>query len=675
MLQFSPQEMERIIARSNHEIIEALKTNNKVVLQSETLVPPDARATWNHYYFCPEHGVRLEWDRNNDKQHRCPIDGKIFTGEPYDGAWWRWLNGLNSKACNDLGLLWHLTGDNRYLEKVKEILLSYADVYPSYEEHGGIPYNNPGKANSQTLCEANCHIDFARGYDFVKQALSEDEQVHIEQDLLREGAEFMMQYRTPQLHNHEMKIGSTIGVIGLLLNDERLIDFALNAEYGLRYQMEHGLIGEGMWFEGSVHYHYYALQALMGFELMARRTNHTLKSHPNFYKLLSYPLQLIMLDGHFPLINDNVFGQEVLNQSYLFEYAYSEFNDPLFGRALKNIYQNISRDNLDALLYGVEQLPEHLEPLDAQPLHSPGVGITTMVDKVRNNMLLVKHTPFGGEHDHYDRLGILLFRHGHQLLPDLGTCGYGAELHYSYYKNTATHNVLAVGQKNQPPAKPKVLTYQQNEQVILLDTLVDWRETYSGLDSHTIVQWDEDAYRDIQFRRSIVWLGDIAIQIDQVENPHQAQLDLIWHYRANYLPSSQNKAIDNPFTQGPLHYLSDCTTKPISGVVKEQFLVEGEEEPYQCFISANAELLFAQGPDNPATKNLSYMLCRSNALQLRSVVVHDLTVGNTISDVSVQWDGDIVTLSIQNQTAHDDIAHQQPLQLTLQFSPDGMKML
>lgn len=157
MLQFTSQEMAVIRQNASQEIIEQIIQDNQVVLTSDTLVPPDARATWNLYYFCPTHGVRLSWDRDRPTEHVCPVDGEVLTGEPYDGAWWRWLNGLNSKACNDLGLLWHITQDRKYFEKVREILLGYAEYYPNYEEHGGIPYNGPGKANAQTLCEANCN--------------------------------------------------------------------------------------------------------------------------------------------------------------------------------------------------------------------------------------------------------------------------------------------------------------------------------------------------------------------------------------------------------------------------------------------------------------------------------------------------------------------------------------
>ncbi len=56
--------------------------------------------------------------------------------------------------------------------------------------------------------------------------------------------------------------------------------------------------------------------------------------------------------------------------------------------------------------------------------------------------------PFSGEHDHHDYLAITLWMQGHALLPDLGTTGYGADLHRDYYKNSATHNTLSVNLTN-----------------------------------------------------------------------------------------------------------------------------------------------------------------------------------------------------------------------------------
>jgi hypothetical protein len=67
-------------------------------------------------------------------------------------------------------------------------------------------------------------------------------------------------HRSPQIHNHEVKISAALGILGFVLEDDTLLEFAVNQPYGLRWQLEHGLLAEGLWFEGSVHYHYYALQ-------------------------------------------------------------------------------------------------------------------------------------------------------------------------------------------------------------------------------------------------------------------------------------------------------------------------------------------------------------------------------------------------------------------------------
>ncbi|MFH0258388.1 heparinase II/III family protein [Vibrio rumoiensis] len=624
MLQFNSEQIQNIRQRSTQPFINNLIDENTVVLHSETLVPPDSRATWNLYYFCPEHGVRLIWDRNKPTEHCCPVDHKVFTGEPYDGAWWRGLNGLNSKACNQLGLLWQITGDKKYLTKVTDILLQYAKYYPDYQEHGGIPYNGPGKANAQTLCEANCNLDFALGYDFIRDKLTAEQRHTIETRLLREGAEFLMQHRTPQLHNHEMKINATVGVIGLILNDHQYIDFALNTEYGIKYQLEHGVRGEGLWFEGSIHYHYYALQALMAFQKLARDTPYSMASHPKFRTMLAFPLKLIMNNGDFPKLNDCIAGQEKLNHSHLFEYAYSEFGDKIFASALQQIYQNVPRDNIDALLYGVETLP-HSPELSCQSIHAPEVGITLLQDQNSNNMMLLKHSPYGGEHDHYDRLGLILIKNGQEILPDLGTTGYGAELHYGYYKNSATHNTLVVNQANQTPANPELISFIQKPDFSFIDTQVDWSKQPATVDSHTLVQWDQQAYQDVTFRRSILWLGSAAIEINQVHNPHHQQLDLTWHTRGILRTDSNFVEIDNPLT-GPLERMSNCMQLDATNDINTFYYNTQQPSEYyqQIYTLGGDSILIGQAPDNPATSDLSYLLLRSQQTQLRNITLHNL---------------------------------------------------
>ncbi|MBD1388295.1 heparinase II/III family protein [Neiella sp. HB171785] len=665
MKQFTQEQMAHIRSKATDSIIEQLRQSNEVVLAHDVLVPPDGRATWNLYYFCPEHGVRLEWDRNKPTEHRCPVDGEVFTGEPYDGAWWRWLNGLNAKACKQLGLLWQMTGNNDYLSKVREILVHYARYYPDYEEHGGIPYNGPGKANAQTLCEANCHLDFALGYDFIKQQLSDTEQAAIEQRLLREGADFLMDHRTAQLHNHEMKINATVGVIGLILDDSNYLEFALHSKYGINYQLNHGVRDDGFWFEGSVHYHYYALEALLAFEKLARGTKHSLVANPNYRAMIGFPLQLILNTGDFPKLNDCIAGQEKLTHSHLFEFAYREFGDELFGAALVSIYQNQPRNNIDALLYGVDALP-NLAPLQAGSLHTAESGITLLHDASSNNSLLLKHSPYGGEHDHYDRLGLIIIMDGQEIVPDLGTTGYGAELHYGYYKNTATHNTLVVNQQNQPPINPELINFVATDRYSWVDTVADWNGPEATVDSHTLVAWDADSYQHVRFRRSILWLGSAAIEINQIDNPRRQQLDLTWHVRGELDSSSASLSnAENPLT-GPLQRMHSCQTAQDSGANLRFVYQTKASKPYQqTVINLGADsILMGKAPDNPAVSDLQYLLVRSRQDTLRNVVLHDLSNGYQLE--AALWQRNSLQLQLRQ--------HGKPLQCTIDFDASSVAL-
>ncbi len=123
--------------------------------------------------------------------------------------------------------------------------------------------------------------------------------------------------------------------------------------------------------------------------------------------------------------------------------------------------------------YGANSLCRNPLPLiPQQSLFAPGAGLTLWRRPAA--ALLIKHSPWGGEHDHYDRLGLMLWHRNGWLLTDMGTTGYGAKMHYDYYKNSATHNTLCVNQSNQPPANPQVLGWHMDDDSLWLDSEVDW---------------------------------------------------------------------------------------------------------------------------------------------------------------------------------------------------------
>ncbi|MFZ1872300.1 MAG: heparinase II/III family protein [Chania sp.] len=645
MKQFTTQQLILLRKRAAQQpqVIEHLKAQNAVVLNSPVQVPQTAVATWNLYYFCPHHGVRLVWERHCPTRHRCPVDDQLFSGEPYDGAWWREMNGLNAKACHQLGLLWQLTGAAEYLDKVTAMLTAYAAFYPGYQVHGNIPYNGPGKMNAQTLCEANCLLDFALGFDYIAEALTAQQRDDITNRLLRCGAEFLMAHRTPQLHNHEVKIGSAIGVLGFILQDEALLEFAVNQPYGLRYQLEHGLFDEGLWFEGSIHYHFYALQGFLAFEKLAKGSRWSLLDTPFYRKMLSFPLQLLMPDGSFPRINDCIYGQERLDHSDVYEFAWSCYRDDAYAAALQAIYRTTPRANIDALLYGTDLPSQPLEVIPQQHLHAPSCGITIWRNPAKRRALLVKHTPYGGEHDHYDRLSLILFNQGKEILPDLGTTGYGARMHYAYYKNSATHNTLAVNQTNQPPAVPQVLHYHQDEAFCWLDAEVDWRKAPPMLDSHTRVEWDSQAYRNVHFRRRLLWLEGALIDISSIENPHQQQLDWTLHLPGKALDAIGNAA--NFSQHGPLAVMHDALVTPLNNSQPRHFAVSREGQA--LWLHGDAMLWQGAAPANPAVADLSYLTLRSHQPRAEFICVWDFDNKQPITDMQVKRDGSGLRIQIR----------------------------
>ncbi|EFE06428.1 heparinase II/III domain-containing protein [Citrobacter youngae] len=638
MKQFTQSQILQARERVTPEMIEVLIANNRDVISNPILVPETGCATWNHYFFCPEHSVRLIWDRHSPEVHRCPIDNAHFSGEPYDGAWWRWLNGLNAKACYELAILWLLTDEVQYLSKVRDILMLYAKYYPDYQEHGGIPYNGPGKANAQTLCEANCHTDFARGFDIIRAQLTLEEDRYIAERLLRVGADFLMQHRCAQIHNHEVKINSAIGIIGAVLDDKTYLEFAVNSQYGLQYQLEHALMPDGLWFEGSLHYHFYALQGFFSYEKVASGSGYSLLESTWYPKMLSVPLTQLMPDMTLAKINDCVNGQEKLTHTDIYEFAWWYYGTPEYGQLLKQIYSQHPRNSIDALFYG-KPLPSLSLLPPPETLHTPESGLTIIRNKP-GRAICIKHTPYGGEHDHYDRLGLTVFNNGRAIFPDLGTTGYGAPLHYGYYKNSFSHNTLCINGKNQAPANPYVVSYNKEHDTVRLITEVEWKSEQIFPDSKTRVEWDEDAYKDVVFRRSITAKDDLLIDICTIDNPHEQEIN------TSYLINAEPR--DAEYCNSLFPHIMAVDAVNLHTPVKLRWQSPDKFTLY-CLSAGNSVLFQGKGPNNPSTSELTYLTMRSKEKRVIHITVTDLSGDD---DILMKIENDCLIVTVNGVAAH-----------------------
>ena len=619
MLQFSENDIQRIRARSlaQPEIIEGLKSEIAPMVEN-LKIPTTGIATWAGFYACPDCSIRFTFRYDEPHKHLCPICKKEHTGEVYDRSWWRTVNGMTAESCYKAAVIYLCAGDKTYFDHAKKVLMEYAKYYPGYEVHGGIPYNNPGKANAQTLCDSMWVRALCCGYDIIREELSAEERAFIDKNLLTEAGEFLRENRANQIHNHECIADASIAVIGFLLNREDLVQFAVYEKYGLRYQLAHGVLKDGLWFEGTTSYHFFAMEQFMDYEHFARYTPHTFTKDERFFDILGFPVNLVKPDGNVPLLNDISGGKSLfLNKENIYELAYALHPSDDLRYILTRAYEGRERKNIHSLLFGAEELPLLPTWPDKDYHNADGSGLSTFYGK-DGRFLLVKHSPFGGEHDHYDRLGIQYMAYGKDILPDMGTCPYGAPLHYAYYKNTLAHNTVSLNTKNQPPVNCTVSAYEKGA---LLKAECAWDGNYQPLDSFVIKQWDDEAYKDAIFRREIRWHGDYFEDIFEVEAPNAKTIDFVSHVRGKRIENADETFVRDTWgEEKPACYLTNVKKAP----AKKEVFDLGDGVKFNLFaLEGDSEKFVMQGYDNPSDTTMPYVIRRVTGQKAKFVTVYE----------------------------------------------------
>lgn len=615
MIQFTSAEVKHLQRKGRLQpwAVRRLLQSVDSVMEEPVLVPKTGIGNWLLYYYCPECSVKLEFDRYDSHHHKCPSCGRILTGEPYDSTWWDIINHRNYEAAYQMGLIHMVTGETEYAKKAIAIMTEYSRYYKDYEVHGDIPYNGPGKAGAQTLDEANFLRTFAMTYDLLSDVMNVEERETIRDGMLLPGAEFLMEHRHNQIHNHEVIINSAIAVIGLIFNVERYVQFAVYDPYGLIYQLEHGRLSNNMWFEGAFGYHFYALTSFFAYEKFALHTPHSHIHHPNYKTMMEIVVSYMEPGFKIPLLNDTNRDHNP-TRFYLYEFAYREMGGEKLLYVLNRLYREEKRDNLEAFFYGVDELPAC--DLDITNYH-PEVGEygNTVLRGKDSRYLLFKHDSYGGEHDHYDRLGISYLAYGKRISPDLGTTGYGAKMHYDYYKNTGTHNTVTIGEENQAPVNAMLERYEERDGIVFVDASSDWTLPYEMPDSFTIVQWKEENYRTVRMLRKIAWTNDYFVEVFSVKGA-DPELPIDWgmHFSGELVSAPEGSYVETFSNKKPYKYLHSIKrTETKVGPEREAVVTaykDGEVITHVFGMSRGQTIFCGEGPDNPSVSDVNYRIER-----------------------------------------------------------------
>ncbi|MCC3374783.1 heparinase II/III family protein [Cohnella sp. REN36] len=509
---------------------------------------PAGQTTW---FVCGD--TPLVYDYDSPHRHLCPADGQYVTGDQVDAGWRFTTHTLNTEAARNLAIVYALTGEEKYARKAKEILVRYAELYPSFPIQAQY-----GKLFYQTLDEAVQMIQLVQAYDLIvpSGAMSEADQYSVEQNLFAASAKTLQGYDVGK-SNWQTWHNAAIGAIGAALEDKTLIDFSVSGRSGFEFQMNNSVLSDGFWYEGAIGYHFYAQSALFFHAQSLRNMGYDLFANPNFKKTFDATLQYAFPD--LGIINSNDSGKYPTNLGAPgrvvpmdYEAVYAEYADPIYGALLNQLYNVKQRPRggfvvpgntssgiagEQAVFYGNPVIPT-TGTLPSYSHNFTGLGHSVIRAGEGADQLyaLVDYGLHGGYHGHPDKLHLEIFGKGERLAPDLGIPPYSNSMYTSYYKKTFAHNTVAVdGDEQLQPKTNGVESYEPTKLFLQSEAI--------GIMTNT----SSKAYENMdRYERTVAVTPDYLIDLFSVASPKTRQYDWILHGIGEFTPGTELAPFDGP---------------------------------------------------------------------------------------------------------------------------------
>jgi hypothetical protein len=448
--------------RRFHEEPWAKAIGDTLVARAEKLATarlrvPAAPGQWMHWYVCDADGARLKAE--SPTEHVCTVCAATYTGWPYDEVYNTMRHNYWLEGVETLGWAYTLTKEPRYAQRVREILLEYGAFYKTLEFHNvdGQRVVTGGRLYAQTLEEAIALCKIIRGYDRVYRnpCFRKPDHEEIERELLRPMIHTIRRYN-PGKTNWQSWHNAAVGSAALLLGDQDLADWAINGRHGFLFQMEECVLANGMWYEETAGYHFYAMRAMVHLMEAAARAGIPIYRHPKTLSMLEAPLRYVLPDLTLPPINDSERLPLTKYRPY-YEIGYRRFRHPKFAAICT------PRDTVEALFWGMDKLPDPAHDLELQSSNEEAAGLAILRDQSNTTALYFDYGSGKSGHAHPARLGLMLYAQDALRLLDPGMIAYGHPLHKTWYATTLAHNTVVVNQESQSNTGGELLHYSSNE--------------------------------------------------------------------------------------------------------------------------------------------------------------------------------------------------------------------
>ncbi len=593
---------------------------------------PDKGGQWTHYYSCPDHGARLK--TVSPTEHECPIDGRVFTGWPYDDVVISFRHRRNLDAISTLGMAYAFTGEEKYAERVRALLLAYAEKYAGYELHNtrGQVSKSAGRIFAQTLDEAVTIIKAATGYDLVRgsNCFTASDRESIEEKFFRASVETIRRNRAGK-SNWQSWHNGAIAVVAVALRDTSLLDAAINGDHGFLFQMDESVLDDGMWYEGAVAYHFYALSAHAYVLEAARHAGVDLYRLETVRKMFDGPLAQLYPDLTYPAINDSD-RRSIHEARASYELAFARYGDARYAAPISG------RDTVNALLYGAESIPAASLPrLPSANLEATGLAaLRSWTDPPVTVML--DYGPHGGGHGHPDKLNLMVFALGDELVPDPGRLAYSVPAHQTWYKQTVSHNTVVVDEKSQAACEGTLLAFQ------------------TGDAAHIVRASSTEAYPGVVLDRTVALTDDYVLDLVVVNSEDEHTYDLVYHVRGKFEPEFDLEPAEGwpESVPGYSHFSSVRKGHPRTPFTARWISENGMLKMTFC-ADRNVEAICADGLGNPPQEVVPAIMLRVSGRKAAfAALIEPLTPnGQSTRRVKLGTDKEWIKANVEGERSND----------------------
>lgn len=507
-------------------------------LVTEQTVPHEAGG-WIHNYICQEHWLPIVFDGSTPGLHHCPA-GHVVEGEKMDGAWRVWRHRQITDLARDAGFAYQVTGSEICHQLVVTVLDQYADFYTKFDGLSDAePWMLKGHAFNQALTEGLWAVPLIQAYDCVQETLTETQKGELCANLwgplrqVMEQAQDKLIAKGEPHHNYMAWINCCLGLMGFALQNQHMIDRAIEAPAGIKSHLASAILPDNMEFEVTPYYHNFVLLANLILAQAADANGFDISGFvaPDGQSNMGMGRAVASLawpDGSLPDISEGSYWQDSIYDPELiqvYEILDGQAAGDEFQQVLAAAYdrENRLRSNWAALMFGKASPPINkpaTTPANQLPhtfLASSGLAQWRTGNKLA---ALATFGPYTGHHHQADRLSLIVW----PFSKDAGSPLYALAARKAWYPHSYAHNTIVVDGQTHANCGGE---------------LVSW-------DGHQLVMRMPEAYADVELERSTKVEDNKIFDRLTAAADGEHTFDWVFHIDGDVKPSCQLTVLDRP---------------------------------------------------------------------------------------------------------------------------------